>query len=240
MAMFVADDLFGNCQQGTIDTFRYVPNSDQLRSLELEIVHLVEDGHTWDDLYTQCVLGNVLLSMRTDNPYDPSFCDSPATSDGAEGQRQEMLNKDFLLLLQNYIDRTHPNEDGGFVDTPGGDASDAIEPPVIKKDTFLTIHKYLKSHKRNELPNDAWENIGSSQPVEGEKRADNDDFLSQLSASEIALLVKYFKSISEDRLPDVDVPGDYESTRVVAPSTDSYLWEEEQPSSSKSILKGKF
>ncbi|KAK2185878.1 hypothetical protein NP493_220g03000, partial [Ridgeia piscesae] len=234
-------NLFGNCQQGSIDTFRYVPNGGQLHDLELEIVHLVEDGYTWDDLYTQCVLGNILLAMRMDKPYDPSFCDSrDGTTNEGQGQRREILSEDFLRLLQKYIEGVRLDEDSDVIDVNDIGANDAVEsPPVVKKETFINIHKYLKSHKRDKPPNDAWGNDGSSPPVEEESRNDDDELLSQLSASEVAMLTKYFQSLANRQLPDVDVPGDYESTRVVAPSTDSYGYSwEDQPISDENILKG--
>jgi len=179
--------------------------------------------------------------MRMDKPYDPSFCDSrDGTTNEGQGQRREILSEDFLRLLQKYIEGVRLDEDSDVIDVNDIGANDAVEsPPVVKKETFINIHKYLKSHKRDKPPNDAWGNDGSSPPVEEESRNDDDELLSQLSASEVAMLTKYFQSLANRQLPDVDVPGDYESTRVVAPSTDSYGYSwEDQPISDENILKG--
>ena len=217
-----------------IDTFRYVPDGDQLYGLELEIIHLVDDGYTWDDLYTQCILGNVLLSMRTGDGYDPDFCEGHVTNDVGGGSREAMLGEDFLRLLREYIESVRANEDGDI----GNNIGDL---PTEKKDTFLSIHKYLKSHKRNDLqdfPNDAWEiDNGSSPPLEEEKGSNDDGLMTQLGENEVALLRKYFKSLSDDVRADVDVPRN----EVVAPSGDneSYEWDE-GPASSEVIFGGKF
>ena len=230
----VSDNLFGNCQQGVIDTFRYVPDGDQLYGLELEIIHLVDDGYTWDDLYTQCILGNILLSMRTGDGYDPDFCEGHATGDNdVGGSREAMLSEDFLALLREYIENVRASEDANI--------NNEVGMPTEKKDTFLSIHKYLKSHKRNDLqdfPNAAWEiDNGSSPPLEEEKGSNDDGLMTQLGENEVALLRKYFKSLSDDVRADVDVPRN----EVVAPSGDneSYEWDE-GPGSSEGIFGGKF
>ena len=179
--------------------------------------------------------------MRMDKPYDPSFCNSrDGTTNEGQGQRREILSEDFLHLLQKYIEGVRVNDDSDVIDVNDIGANDAFEsPPVVKKETFINIHKYLKSHKRDEPPTDAWGNYGSSLSLEGESRNDEEKFLSRLSASEVAMLTKYFESLANRPMPDVDVPGDYESTRVVAPSTDSYGYSwEDPPISDENVMKG--
>ena len=169
--------------------------------------------------------------MRMGDGYDPDFCEGHVTDD--HGPREAMLGEDFLRLLREYIASIRANEHADIGNGIGG-------MPTEKKDTFLSIHKYLKSHKRNDLPNDdAWQN-DSSPLLEEEKGSNDDGLMSQLGENEVALLRKYFKSLGDDGQTDVDVPREsyYE---VVAPSGESadYVWDE-RPGPSEGIFGGKF
>lgn len=70
------DNLFGSCQRigSAVDDYQYTLSEDQLRRLEGEVERLVEGGHKWTHLYTQCVLGNVLLAFELNQHYDVDFC----------------------------------------------------------------------------------------------------------------------------------------------------------------------
>ena len=70
--------------------------------------HLITSGYSWGDLYTQCVLTNLMLAIRTSLPYDAQFCDAAAppttrthASRGYDVERQ--LSSDALRLLTRYL-----------------------------------------------------------------------------------------------------------------------------------------
>ena len=62
----IADNLFGSCQKADAqeEAYRYHLDRGTLHVLEGQITRLVEQGFTWTSLYTQCVVGNIMLAFR--------------------------------------------------------------------------------------------------------------------------------------------------------------------------------
>ena len=116
-----SDRLFGSCQPSNRlpDAFRYFPDGRQLHLLERQILRLVESGHTWDDLYTQCVLRSALLAIRSRRPYDPAFCDGFAARlviDQSEEARRVVDQSEPRRVDQSETRRIDQSEEGREVD----------------------------------------------------------------------------------------------------------------------------
>jgi len=170
----VDDALFGNCQKfgNRRDVYQYDLDGDQYNILEGEITRLLNEGFSWEDVYTQCSLGNILLAFRTNTNYDPDLCDRRNIA--KEERLTEELAEETLKLLEKYfveyyddLVRSNEDPDNGFLadeDTVPVDTDypqpaplnydlsyedlGGVSGPLEKKDEFVNVHKYLKSHKR--------------------------------------------------------------------------------------------
>ena len=95
------DRLFGSCQSlnRVSDPYEYYLDSDTLQSLEFEIQRLISHDYTWNSLYTQCVLGNILLAFRLGKEeYDGTWCDRGGIT---QQQFDEELTDETLDFLVN-------------------------------------------------------------------------------------------------------------------------------------------
>ena len=137
---------------------------------------LLDNGYSWNSLYTQCTLGNMLVAYRTDSLFDPDFCETNQVSRSSEELDliENELTSDTLRLLKKYFEDYYDyggdddggnslsSRDTGAVDTidvdyplskefPDTYSDEDISGPYEKKDEFVNVHKYLKSHKRDPL-----------------------------------------------------------------------------------------
>lgn len=177
----IADLLFGNCQRVSLlnppDTFVWDNlSSSQLFALEREVVRLLDKGYSWRDLYTQCVLGNVLLAYRTGQDFDPYFCDSGGESSSSANEQLMAEALDLLQVSQNsriqvmsfdlVFSSTHTSllcqeyfkdDDGELQPSYNDVSSEEILPLHLdndfyskeeKKDELVNVHKYQKNKKR--------------------------------------------------------------------------------------------
>lgn len=161
----LSDLLFGTCQKRgeARDDFVWDQlTEDQLSDLEQEVRRLIRDGYAWQDLYTQCVLGNILLAYRSRRPADPMFCD---TGGGRNGDLTEQLSQDALRLLQQYFEDYYGNDlvDADDLGTPSREfmvpnySAESDRSYEQKKDELVNIHKYQKSRKRMWDDQDSYE-----------------------------------------------------------------------------------
>ena len=152
--IFVPDHLFGTCQRldQSPDTYQYALSGGQLRDLEREITRLIQSGNTWDDLYTQCVLANILLAFREGRSYDLDFCSSEGIG---QAKLQEEMTDTMADLLKSYLQDYYESSADQIerLGYPNLDEYD-VQIPVDKKDEVVKVHKYLKSHKRDPLSSD--------------------------------------------------------------------------------------
>ena len=130
------------------DGYQYQLDSTSLQTLEAEIYRLIRSGYTWSHLYTQCVLGNILLAYRRGLPtYDPNWCDKPEVplSDTLDANALRDLERYF----EEYYDAVNLDNDVGFrsddvvdIESPyDEDNWDASEKE--KKDELVSVHKYF-------------------------------------------------------------------------------------------------
>ena len=142
--------------------------------LEDEVSRLLDEGYMWTSLYTQCTLGNILVAYRTDAKFDPNFCENNQVSRSSEELDliEDELTADTLKLLKKYFEDYYEydspeQEVANRRDTVDWDSVDVdyplskefpdtysdedISQPYEKKDEFVNVHKYLKSHKRDPL-----------------------------------------------------------------------------------------
>ena len=194
--------MFGNCQsyREAHDEYQYYLGQDQLKLLEAEVTSLLDQGYTWNSLYTQCTLGNILLAYRTNTAYDPNFCLSEDRKEKLEYEVE--LTAETLALLKKYFDEyyDYSEDDGNAI----ADYEDVVA-PLQKKDEFVDVHKYLKSHKRDPLY--------SSEEIE-DTPADYEDLLRKLTPADLELLADYLGVDEEEEtaeVPDVVYPdyGEY-------------------------------
>lgn len=126
----IDDLLFGNCQRldKNQDLHQYRLREDELSNLEGHIIHLISDGYTWQDYYTQCVLQNALLASRTQLPFRRSMC--KLDSDGAKvrGDMGQYLEQVF----KNYYDTYKPSGTSPEVKREGEDGD------------IIRVHKYFE------------------------------------------------------------------------------------------------
>lgn len=188
MQCFLADALFGNCQRsaGPKDHFQYYLDRENLSALEDEIIRLLRARYTWHDIYTQCVLGNMLLAYRKGVSFDPYWCDR---GDLASNDVSNALTADTTGMLQQYFQNYYDQ----MTTEP-----DSFSRPS-KKDEFVTVHKYYSQEKRDEEEDEAAINL--------------DHILAQLQPEDLDAIQNYLEDIedpvvtSDDSdLPLVDYP----------------------------------
>lgn len=145
MSSYFSDLLFGTCSDGGIPAnFEYTLERNDLLKIEKEILKLVQDGFTWRDGYTQCIIQNVIISLTIKEPFSKKICYG-LLFDG----KQEVENEIASVLENLYeksvgLDQLTPNNE--------------YEPmqmllPSQKRDEIVRVHKYFdkneKLHKRN-------------------------------------------------------------------------------------------
>lgn len=125
---FSLDLLFGNCQRldKSQDLHQYRLREDELSNLEEQIVHLITDGYTWQDYYTQCVLQNALLASRTRQPFHRSMCKLDSDEAKVRGDMGSYLEQ----IFKNYYDSYKPS---------------GTSPEVKREDDeVIRVHKYFE------------------------------------------------------------------------------------------------
>jgi len=129
----VDDNLFGSCQKNhqPTDLFQYHLTPSQSHDLEQALVTLIQDGYAWGDLYTQCVIGNVLLAVELGQTVDPMFCD-----DGSIPRRAE--SRSYVERIQTRSSWLPAGNEQGvaLISDDDGDGE------------FVNVHKYEKERKR--------------------------------------------------------------------------------------------
>lgn len=130
----IDDGLFGSCQEIAKPFDRYQYRLDNQQRLELEEIleGLVSEGYTWKDLYTQCVVGDVLVAFQLNQRPDPAYCNDGTIpvrrSSGSDGEASKWSRYEEL---------------------PNVEESDM---GIIPSDSeFVDIHKYQKQ-RRQEPP----------------------------------------------------------------------------------------
>ena len=197
-----SDGLFGTCQSRAAakDWYQYQLSEKELQLLEAEVSRLVISGSSWNDLYTQCVLGNILLGFRTGSDVDPDFCDTGGRSRAAiqDADVSDALDQEALRLLGQYIKFEGPYRDpnaktkGIFSDEefsiPASNSQgseDFLVGPYSKKDEIVQVHKYLKSHKRDPYQLNAGDFQLSPASL------DYNSYFDDISSADLALLQQF-------------------------------------------------
>ena len=242
----LADRLFGTCQKWykQKDDYQYYLDEVQLETLEAEIRQLVRTGYSWDSLYTQCVLANILLAYRRGVQYNPQFCDSGGVYQVSE---TDALTEDTLRLLETYFEEYYddlmnsPSSESNDVvdfdflesDSPPGDNDEyyrRLQEVPRKKDEYVNIHKYQKAHKRDPLPASflapSREEVD---PLEGLDETERNylELLKSLNPSELSLLRDYLYDYLKEDLKDVDFSDFEDFTQIEGPPEDAsegYKW----------------
>lgn len=213
----------------------YRLDSSQLRALEGEVEALVAGGYTWTSLYTQCTLANVLLAVRSPtHTYDPTLCLTRRQQQqqqwlAQQQEQEEELTEEALALLRGYIDEYYAltgapqshqpqdeelradYEDYALYNDVG--ASEGALPPAEKKDEFVAVHKYLKSHKRDPLYSSSGEDAGAP---DGTGAAVYQNLLRKLSTQDLELLADYL-DIGKDDSENKIKSGEMASEDVLYP-----------------------
>ena len=110
--VFPKDNAFGRCEQydGRKGSFssEYVYQLDRktLQLLEKELDRLSEQGYTWTDTYSQCIL-KTILNDRPRIVYDPSSCDQQHTPSTVTGEAELIPSP---LPTTKHTESRHDNE----------------------------------------------------------------------------------------------------------------------------------
>ena len=251
-----ADRLFGNCQKSDrpTDGYQYFLDRGTLQSLEAEIYRLIKDGYSWENLYTQCVLGNILVAFRRGIPHDESWCDKQDT--GFIQSPASKLDEDTLGQLERYFtdyyfsNPTSPSsessQDKG--DMPFVDSSNEAGPSSYlnkKAEEYLKIHKYVPpSDKRMaslSSPSSADEAGGPRDYsyYNGDNSDAQDSYYQKLlngfSTNDLQALKDYLQD--EESLVSQDYPNysvDLKDAQL-DPNYGGYVWSSEQPGADASL-----
>ncbi|XP_045168487.2 receptor-type tyrosine-protein phosphatase N2-like isoform X2 [Mercenaria mercenaria] len=144
-ATCIDDLLFGTCSDSGIPAnFDYTLRKHDLKKLQNEILKLVQDGFSWHDGYTQCIIQNVIISLTIKEPFSKKICYELLFD------WKNPVEDEITSVLESLYDRT------AGIDrlTP----ADQYEPvsllsPSQKRDEIVRVHKYFdkneKIHKRN-------------------------------------------------------------------------------------------
>jgi len=82
-----------------IDRYQYQLSSSQGRQLVEILARLIKEDYSWRDLYTQCVIGNVLLAFQLGQDYNPYYCD-----DGSIPRRGIVHKHKNRLAIQHLLE----------------------------------------------------------------------------------------------------------------------------------------
>lgn len=90
---------------GVKDRRAYLLDHQTLRRMEFELNRLEMENFRWTDLYTQCVVGNVLLTFRENWRYDPDLCTRGAVPlmGHTDKRSREQRTGETLALLEKYF-----------------------------------------------------------------------------------------------------------------------------------------
>lgn len=138
--------MFGTCQdrEDYKEFSEYPLDRETLEDLEKQILLLIEDGFSWRDAYTQCMLQNILVHGQLKN-FDNALCSRKS----AWAQNTE---DDITGVLQNLYDY-YASLRGRPTDLSSIDSAAALEyvpdQSSQKRDEFLKIHKYFDPSKSN-------------------------------------------------------------------------------------------
>ncbi|XP_064648472.1 receptor-type tyrosine-protein phosphatase N2-like isoform X2 [Lineus longissimus] len=151
----IDDGLFGNCQNilAAKDRFQYDLDLDTVITLQRALQRLIREDFSWDSVYTQCVLGDVLLAFRVDAKPDLGFCDAGIGEGGAgddsSEETDEDAKKEASLLLQRIIEDYRTKNPAGSEESEEAETNYADPDAFEKKDSnFVDIHKYFKAAER--------------------------------------------------------------------------------------------
>ena len=111
------------------DLHQYRLTEDELSALEEHILHLIKDGFTWRDYYTQCVLQNALLASRQQMPFRLSMCKLSSSSKSDENKVNGDMGRYLEQIFQNYYNSYKPSS-----------------PQEVKREDadVIRVHKYFE------------------------------------------------------------------------------------------------
>ncbi len=233
----ISDRLFGNCQRDdrSKDYYEYFLDRTTLQTLEEATSKLIGLGYTWENVYTQCVLGNILLAFRRGITPDPNWCERAGIEKNNYDQEiiddtASILEKYFSEYYNSLQNRDRPalldrsSEDIVDTDYPQGGFSG----PTQKKDEFVKIHKYFSNEKRDDdkryednndilypasssekdFVGDNFVDPGYSRNSEEDGLGDGfDELLSRLQPADLAAIKLYLSGINEQlSRSSVDTP----------------------------------
>lgn len=139
----IDDLLFGTCSDSGIPAnFEYTLDEHDLAKLEKEIVKLVQDGFSWQDGYTQCIIQNIIISLTINEPFSKIICY------GLIFEWEKPVKNEITSMLENLYQRTIG------IDKLGPEYEQVqLLSPSQKRDEIVRVHKYFdkneKIHKRN-------------------------------------------------------------------------------------------
>lgn len=124
--------MFGNCQKGSglKDTYQYELNSKSLQALEAKTWDLVNEGYSWKDPYTQCVLQNALFGYRYQQSPRYEICQ--VTDETSKDVKNEIASVLERLFQKYYSELQDPSSiQDSMLDYPS------------KRDEIVYVHKYF-------------------------------------------------------------------------------------------------
>ncbi|XP_074659541.1 uncharacterized protein LOC141912222 [Tubulanus polymorphus] len=170
----IDDDLFGNCQDKyrEKDYFAYSLKLETLQLLETDLQRLIDAGYDWTNLYTQCVVSNILLSSRLAHEPDRRFCDSRAPVPDwmrrlqRENEAEEKLQKEVEDEEDDDDDDDDDDDEKDVAGAGGEDAMTALQKFIADYESdfkdvgdsnadkrlsdgkFVDVHKYVKATRK--------------------------------------------------------------------------------------------
>ena len=124
--------MFGNCQKENSlkDYYQYELKSKSLEALEAKTWDLLNEGYSWKDPYTQCVLQNALFAYRYHQSPRYDICD--VTDETSKDVKNEISNVLERLFQEYYHELQKPSSiPGSKSDYPS------------KRDEIVYVHKYF-------------------------------------------------------------------------------------------------
>jgi len=182
------DYAFGRClpKKGKPEKYQYTFDKRSLGLLSRELRRLFTSGYRWNHVYTQCVVKNLLASIRTQAPYDPSLCQNTQDEDLQHALRileaQEEPDPQDLAVIRYKPSGVADEEWAEEIYFP---TPDEPQPTNEVKSKIIDQNLYPKT-KRKGL--DSTSEFDSNDPLD----------LSDLTAEELTALLRVATEIEEE------------------------------------------
>ncbi|XP_050418633.2 receptor-type tyrosine-protein phosphatase N2 [Patella vulgata] len=145
------DKLFGSCRSiGRISLgVTYDLSTTELEQVEAELQQLKDDGFTWSDAFTQCILQNTLLAFaRSESINLKEFCEFVLTKERDSEWSNDARNE-IAAVLEKLLESSEGDKSPHF-QSRADDSNfswDDLQTNSDKRDEIVEVHKYFDQSK---------------------------------------------------------------------------------------------